>query len=163
MRVSVVSLYVALAAAGFTGPAIAQNAPPAVSTSAALSPAASQAAAVVDAFHRSLHRGDGAAAAVLLANDALIYESGGVEQNKAEYASHHLSADAAFSKATNRTVTQRSGQADNNVAWIATVSTTKGSYKGRLINSVSTETMVLRRDGTAWRIVHVHWSSANLK
>ncbi|CAM3216775.1 DUF4440 domain-containing protein [Sphingomonas antarctica] len=117
------------------------------------------AAAVVEAFHRSLKVGNIEAASALLASNALIYESGEVEHSKAEYASHHLPADAAFAKVTTRKVTRQSGNADADMAWIATESRTTGSYKGRAIDSASTETMVLRRDGNAWKIVHIHWSS----
>src|SRR6476619_707425 len=64
----------------------------------ALSPSAGGPAATVDSFHKALRRGDAAWAAALLAEDALIFESGEVERSKAEYASHHLGADAEFSK-----------------------------------------------------------------
>jgi ketosteroid isomerase-like protein len=128
-----------------------------------LPPAAQEAAATTEAFHRALRSGDVQAAGSLLAGDALIYESGGVERGKAEYASHHLPADAAFAKATKRTVTGRTGYARGDLAWIATETTTTGTYEGRAINSVSTETMVLRHENGAWRIAHIHWSSANVK
>lgn len=136
---------------------------PALAVTTQLPPAARDAATIVDAFHRALQAGDQDAAAALVASDALIYESGGAERSKAEYASHHLPADAAFAAATTRTVTRRAGHADNDSAWIATESTTTGTYKGRPINSRSTETMVLRREDGAWRIAHIHWSSANVK
>lgn len=128
-----------------------------------LAPSAREAAATIDAFHDALGKGDRVAAAALIAADALIYESGGVERSKAEYASHHLPADTAFASATKRTVTRRSGHAVGDLAWIATESTTTGNYKGRAINSLSTETMILRRETGAWRIAHIHWSSANVK
>ena len=121
------------------------------------------AGAVVEAFHLALGRGDTRAAAALLTDDALIFESGGVERGKAEYAAHHLAADAAFAKVTTRMVTRRSGRADGSTVWIASESTTRGSFKNKPINSVSTETMILRRDRSGWRIAHVHWSSANAK
>lgn len=142
----------AATAQGPTGPS---------SASSQLSPATSDAAAVVDAFHRALHEGDRAAAAALIAADALIYESGGVERSRAEYASHHLPADSAFAVATTRAVGRRSGHATEDLAWIATESITTGTYRGRPINSLSTETMILRREDGAWRIAHIHWSSAN--
>lgn len=123
-------------------------------------PAAREAAATVDAFHAALSKGDEAAASALLHTEALIFESGGAERSKAEYASHHLAADAAFAAATTRTVSRRSGHAAGDLAWIATESTTAGTFKDRPVNSVSTETMVLRRTGDEWRIVHIHWSSA---
>jgi len=140
-------------------PAHAQAAAPAVSLSAD----ARAASVTIDAFHTALKRGDTRAAAALLAEDALVFESGGVERGKAEYASHHLPADALFAKAVRSAVTRRSGWADGRTAWIATESTTKGTYKSKPINSIGTETMVLRRDPTAWRIVHIHWSSKNVK
>lgn len=126
----------------------------------ALAPPARQAAAVVDSFHAALQRGDTRAALGFLANDALIFESGGVERGKAEYASHHLAADAAFSQAVPATITRRAGEAVGNVAWIATEGRTTGTYKGKPVDRRTVETMVLRRTGAGWRIVHIHWSSA---
>lgn len=113
----------------------------------------------VASFHDALHRGDIAAAEAQLSSDVLIFESGGVERSRAEYVSHHLPADAAFAKATTRTVTAQSAKAVGDLAWVATESRTTGTFKGRAINNGSTETMVLRRDGGTWRIAHIHWSS----
>lgn len=152
-----------LAAAICAAPASAHDSVAPTPGLVALAPSASEAAATIDAFHGALSRGDQAAAAAFIAADALIYESGGVERSKAEYAAHHLAADAAFARATKRTVTRRTGHVSDGLAWIATESTTVGSYKDRAINSVSTETMVLRREDAAWRIAHIHWSSANVK
>ena len=144
-------------------PMLAASQIPPGAPAVALPPEAQEATATTEAFHRALRSGDLQAAESLLAGDALIYESGGVERGKAEYASHHLPADAAFAKATKRTITGRTGHARGDLAWIATETTTTGTYKGRAINSVSTETMVLRHENGVWRIAHVHWSSANVK
>ena len=57
---------------------------------------------VVNAFHAALKRGDATAALNLMAEDVVIFESGGVERHRAEYATHHLKSDAAFSAATTR-------------------------------------------------------------
>ncbi len=124
---------------------------------AATSPNA--AAATVSSFHEALRLSDLAAAAGLLSNEVVIYESGGVERGRAEYVSHHLPADAAFAKATTRIVTQQSANLSGDLAWIATESRTRGMFKGRAIDNGSTETMVLRRDGGTWKIIHIHWSS----
>ncbi|OHT18826.1 nuclear transport factor 2 family protein [Edaphosphingomonas haloaromaticamans] len=145
-------------------PAFAHDQTPAAAPRAVIAePAARDAGEVVTAFHAALARGDQTAAASLLADDALIYESGGVERTKAEYASHHLPADAAFAKGTKRSVTRTTGNATGVVAWIASESTVTGTYKKRAINSRSTETMILRRENGVWRIAHIHWSSANAK
>lgn len=148
-----------LAAAMLSPMAFAQPVTAEPTEVAALPSAARDAAVVVDAFHAALSRGDTAAAAAFLADDALIFESGGVERSKAEYASHHLAADAAFSKAVPAVTVRRSGDAANGLAWIATEGRMTGTYKDKPVDRVSTETMVLRQIGRTWKIVHVHWSS----
>ncbi len=50
---------------------------------AAMSSEAQEPAKAVDAFHAALAKGDGAAAAALLAEEALIYEGGHAERSKA--------------------------------------------------------------------------------
>jgi ketosteroid isomerase-like protein len=126
----------------------------------AVSASARPAAAVVDAFHAALRRGDTKAALSYLADNALIYEAGGVERGRQDYASRHLGADAAFAQAVPGTVTRRAGDAVGAVAWIATEGRTTGTYKDKAIDRVTTETMVLRRVGGVWKIAHIHWSSA---
>ena len=125
-----------------------------------LAPSARPAAAVVDAFHAALRRGDAGGALTFLTTDALIFESGGVERGKAEYASHHLAADAAFSQAVPARITRRAGEAVGHVAWVATEGRTTGTYKGKPVDRRTVETMVLRRTGAGWKIAHIHWSSA---
>jgi ketosteroid isomerase-like protein len=132
----------------------------AAATVAAVAPSVQPAAEAVDAFHAALQRGDTAAALAFLADDALIFEAGGVERGKQEYAAHHLGADAAFAKAVPGTVTRRAGDAIENIAWIATEGRTVGTYKDKAVDRVTSETMVLRRQGKTWKIVHIHWSSA---
>jgi len=126
----------------------------------ALPPSAKAAADTVDAFHAALRRGDPSAAAALLADDALVFEEGGVERSKAEYVGQHLPADAAFSQVVSSTVTRRSGGSDGALAWIASEGRMAGTYKGKAVDRVTTETMLLRRVGRDWKIIHVHWSSA---
>jgi ketosteroid isomerase-like protein len=126
----------------------------------ALSEATRAPAATVDEFHAALHRGDPAAALALVADDAVIFEDGRVERSKAEYAYHHAPADAAFSKATSSKQLSRNVQATAGLAWIATESRTRGRFNGADVDRMMVETMVLRRDPAGWRIVHIHWSSA---
>lgn len=147
----------ALAIACLWTPASAQRA----SAIAASIAVPREAAAVVDAFHAALGRGDTAGAAALLASDVLIYESGRAERSRVEYVAHHLPADAVFARAVRRSVTRRSGGVDGTLAWITSEATTKGKYKDKAIDSVGLETMILKRTGRTWRIVHIHWSSAD--
>jgi ketosteroid isomerase-like protein len=68
---------------------------------------------VVLAFHEALASGDSVTALELLAEDVVIYESGGVEASREEYRSHHLPADMAFTSSTEREVTVEQPVNDN--------------------------------------------------
>ena len=127
---------------------------------AALPASARDAAAVVDAFHAALRRGDTRAAARLLAPDALIFESGGAERSKAEYAARHLPADAEFAQAVTTVVTRRRGGSAGSLSWVASEGRATGTFRGKSVDRRTVETMLLRRDGGAWKIAHIHWSSA---
>lgn len=150
---------VAILALQAAAPPVAAAAP-AVLPTEAVAPSARDAAAVVDAFHAALRRGDTAAASGLLADEVLVFEDGRAERSKAEYGARHLGADAEFSRAVPGARTRRRGDSAGNFAWIATEGRTKGRYRGTEINQVTDETVVLRRIAGEWKIVHIHWSSA---
>jgi ketosteroid isomerase-like protein len=115
----------------------------------------------VDAFHAALRRGEPEAALALVADDALVFEDGRIERTKAEYALHHAAADAAYSKAVPSKRLSRSGHASGQLALVASESRTRGRFRGQDVDRIMVETMVLRRDPAgAWKIVHIHWSSA---
>lgn len=119
---------------------------------------------VVAAFHDALARGDRAGATTLLAAGVIIFESGGAELSREEYASHHLGADMEFAKATKREVVDRqAGEAAGDAAWVLTRSRTSGRFRDRPVDLRGTETMLLRKTADGWRIVHIHWSSAKAK
>ena len=99
-----------------------------LSSAAAAAPNA-DAVAVVETFHAALGRGDAKAAAALLADDAIIFEEGGAERSKAEYAAHHSPADAVFSQAVKSLTTRRSGDAAGEMAWVSSEGRTTGTYK----------------------------------
>jgi ketosteroid isomerase-like protein len=126
---------------------------------APMSSEAQEAAKAVDAFHARLAEGDGAAAAALLADDALIFESGHAERSRTEYASHHAGADAAYAAAVPSRLTRRNGFVDGDTAWIVSESRATGKYKDKAVDRVTTETMILRKTTEGWRIAHIHWSS----
>jgi mono/diheme cytochrome c family protein/ketosteroid isomerase-like protein len=135
---------------------------PAAPAVAELSAEAAAAAAVIDDFQHRLHHGDTKRAAQLLDPSVLIFEGGNAEKSRAEYASHHLGADSDFLKKATVTPLLRKGEANGNLAWIATESeiSTQGAKPLRLI---ATETMVLEKTAEGWRVAHIHWSSRERK
>ncbi|WP_341903515.1 nuclear transport factor 2 family protein [Sandarakinorhabdus limnophila] len=140
-------------------PGRAQVAAPAIAVADAARPAAE----IVDAFHAAISRGDAAMARTFLAEDALIFEAGFVERSAAEYSAHHMQGDMAYSKAVPSVLTKRTGDSTGNVAWIASEGRATGSYNGKPVDQLSTETMMLVRSGSSWRIRHIHWSSRPVK
>jgi len=114
----------------------------------------------VDAFHAALAMGDTKAVAALLTDKAVIFEEGGVERTKAEYSAHHLPADAAFAKVVRMSTARRFGDHGSGLAWVASEGRMTGTYRGKPVDRLITETMVLQETAAGWKIVHIHWSSA---
>ena len=115
-------------------------------------------ATAVEGYHRALAAGDSAAALALLAPGVVILESGGAE-TLAEYRSHHLPGDIAFARAARTTRSPLRVTVRGDAAWATSTSTVVGNYRGRAVNSAGAELMVLTRDGGAWKIAAIHWSS----
>lgn len=151
-----------VALAGFLGtadPAAAQHDQHAASAPASDSAAV---AAVVHQYHQALASGDSTAALALLAADAVILESGGIE-TRAEYRSLHLPSDIAFARAVTSDRGPIAVRIRGDVAWAASTSTTRGQYRDRAINSTGAELMVLTRTPDGLRISAIHWSSRNVR
>lgn len=117
------------------------------------------AVATAEAFSAALAAGDEATVKLLLAPDVLIYESGGQESSRDEYAAHHMKGDMAFLAKAHVQVLERKHRANGDLAWIATRSRITGTHKDKPVDLLSTETLVLERDPEGWRIVHLQWSS----
>ena len=115
-------------------------------------------ARVVRAYQQALTAGDSATALRLLTSDAVILESGGMESRE-EYRSHHLPSDIEYARAVKSTDGPLSVKVRGDVAWVASTSTAEGQFRGRPVNSLGAELMVLTRTGDGWRIAAIHWSS----
>ena len=118
-----------------------------------------KAAATVDAFEAAIVKGNEAMAKALLAPDVLIYESGGQETSRDEYAAHHMKGDMAFLAGSKREVLSRASGGDDQHAWVTTRSRITGRHKDKDVDILSTESMILKNTSEGWRIVHIHWSS----
>lgn len=115
-------------------------------------------AATVERFHAAVAAGDSALALSLLASDAVVLESGGIETRE-EFRAHHLPADIAFAQAVKSERGPMRVTIRGDVAWASSTSTTTGEYRGRQVNSTGAELVVLARSGREWRITAIHWSS----
>ena len=124
-----------------------------------LMPGSEEAAATVDAFHNALRRGDKAGAVEALDPSVVIFEEGYVERSRAEYEAHHLDSDASYAAVSTSAVTARSAFVSGDVAWVTSEGRTTGAVGERAIDRITTETMILVREASGWRIRHIHWSS----
>ena len=94
----------------------------------------------------------------LLADDAVILESGGRE-SRAEYRAHHLPADIEFARTVPAERDPLEVVVAGDVAWVSSTSVVRGSFRDRPVNAVGAELMVLTRTTTGWAIRAIHWSS----
>lgn len=114
----------------------------------------------VTVFHEALASGDKEKALEVLDPDVTIFESGGAELSRDEYASHHLDADMQFSAGTSRTIVEQTKGEAGDAGWVLTRSETRGTFREKEIDLLGAETVLLLRSGEhGWRIVHIHWSS----
>lgn len=121
------------------------------------------AAAAVEGFHAALAAGDREGVLRWLDPEVVIFESGGAEMSREEYASHHLDADMQFVRAVTSEVVDRQEHSAADAAWVLSRTHTAGRFRDRDVDVDGVETMVLRRGQAGWRIVHVHWSSQSRK
>ncbi|MDX5406227.1 MAG: nuclear transport factor 2 family protein [Chromatiaceae bacterium] len=115
-------------------------------------------ALTVTAFHHALRSGDTKSARAMLADDVLIVEGNGVERSADEYASHHMLADMKFMAAVHAETLEHQTKVLGNMAYSVSRTQLTGEYKGKPVDVVSKETLVLVDNGDGWKIVHVHWS-----
>lgn len=156
LHASVLAVALALSAPALAHDPKAHAAPPAA---AAVSAQARPAVAVVEQFSRALQSANFDQVRAWLADDVLILESGGAERSREEYLGHHAIADAAFLQGAHVQVKQRTARVEGALAWVGTESELHTTKDGKPMTLLSTETMVLRKTGSDWRIVHIHWSS----
>jgi ketosteroid isomerase-like protein len=114
--------------------------------------------AVAERFHTAITQGDSAAVSLLLAEDAVMLEAGGVE-TRAQYIKDHLPADTEFEKtvATKRSPIRVVVVGDS--AWATSTSDMTGTFQGKPIDLMATELMVLSRGPDGWRVRAIAWSS----
>lgn len=117
-------------------------------------------AETVNVFRSALVGGDTALALSLLAPEVLIYESGGEERSREEYAAAHLKADMKHLAGFYVDMLSQKSHVRERVAWVTTRIRYVSKSTDKPVENFGTETVVLERLATGWQIVHVHWSSS---
>ncbi len=115
---------------------------------------------VVDAFHSALKTGDSKTISGLTDPAVIIAEGGSVERSLEVYAGHHMPADMAYTAAVSFDLKDRQVLQSGDMATVISQSDATGTYEGKAIHMQTMETMVLQREGGAWKITHIHWSSS---
>lgn len=115
-------------------------------------------AAAVHRFHEALEKADSATAIQLLHPDVVIIEAGDVER-LAQYRGHHLPADIEFAQAVKAEKSELHVTVSGKFAWVWSTSSSKGTFRGRAVDSVGAEMMTLVKTDKGWRITGIHWSS----
>lgn len=126
---------------------------------ASSSETAESAEAAVDAFSKALATGNTREVLRRLAPDVLIYESGHQETSRDEYAAAHMKGDMDFLGRARIERLERRSNGSPYIAWVTSRVRIRAESKGKPVDAVSTETMVLTREDDGWRIRHIHWSS----
>jgi len=104
-------------------------------------------AVVADALYAALKNGDATAVSLLLADDVMILEGGHAQTSKADYMAGHMKSDMAFLPNIERELLSREASQAGDAAWVTTFSKSTGTYKGKAIDSVSREFLVMKRAG----------------
>jgi len=141
------------------GSTLLAHEPAARSVETAPAPAPSEALSVAGRFAAALKSGDREGVLACLAPDVVIFEHGGAEMSREEYAEHHLGGDLEYLRAIDIRVVDRRVLDGGDRVVVLTRSESSGEFRGKPVASAGTETLVLERRGAAWVIVHVHWSS----
>lgn len=113
----------------------------------------------VEAFHRALAGTDQKAVLAFLADDADVFEQGFVDASREEYARNSLTAEMAFANRTKREVQSQQSQSSGELAFVETLSRVRGAFAKDKVDVSDAETMILRKDGAGWKIIHIHRSA----
>lgn len=159
LAISVAPVSDARAQAAVEHPSAAHEAAYAAAVAQTLTPDAQAATAVVDRFGAALKKGDMAAVKTLLDPEILILESGGAERSRDEYLGHHAVSDAQFLGKAHIKLLHRTARRSGDLVWVGSECEIHTRKDDKPLTLLSTETMVLKKVGEDWRIVHIHWSS----
>lgn len=121
---------------------------------------------VASAYLDTMDSGDLDRAESLFARQSSIFEGGGEEGTWKHYREHHIGPELAEFKSfkTTKGKPEEAVSADGSMAFVAWPVEYRIALKdGKEVDSKGTVTFVLVREGDAYRIRHLHWSSRKKK
>jgi hypothetical protein len=119
-------------------------------------------AETVDAFHAALRAKDTGGALSLLDRTLVVFEFGAVDPTAEGYAFRHLPFDMDLAAATRWSLETRRVGGEGGERWVlSTYRVTGKQSDGTPIDQTTLETVILRRAGSLFRIVHFHWSTSD--
>jgi ketosteroid isomerase-like protein len=119
-------------------------------------------AETVDAFHAALRNKDTAGALSLLDRGLVVFEFGTADPTAEAYAFRHLPFDMDVAVATRWKLETRKAGGEGSERWVlSTYRVTGKTPDGSPIDLTMLETVLLRRSGEQFRIVHFHWSTSD--
>lgn len=125
----------------------------------AASPAGERSPAdTVQAFHEAMKQADRDAVLALMTPEATVYEMGYIDADRDVYSGAHLKADMALAVKVQREVLSSHSGRHGSQAWVLNEYRVTGRYRGKDIDSLGTETMLLEKRAEGWLIHHIHWS-----
>jgi hypothetical protein len=157
MRALVLAASLALASIA-AGPVFAQANATATSASEA-SPAARDAAQVVDAFMTALVGGQLEQAREQMTPNAVVVANGQVLGERDDYIDGAAKGDSAALRTVQRELARRDARAGSDVAWVVSEKRVRTAGAPQGPSEVVIETMLLAKTPAGWKITHVHWSS----
>jgi hypothetical protein len=126
----------------------------------ALAQGARTPAETVDAFHAALRNKDTAGALSLLDRGLVVYEFGVVDPTVEAYGLRHLPFDMDVAVATQWKLESRRSGGEGGERWVLSTYRVTGKQSDDTpIDQTTLETVILRRSGEQFRIVHFHWST----
>ncbi len=117
---------------------------------------------VVEYYHKALESSDKETVLKLLSDDLIIQE-GGHYQTGEDYKSSHLISDMAFTSVVKGTREVIEAVAGEDIGWVISSSIRQGEFKGKEIDSMGAEMMILKKEDGVWKIRAIHWSSRDNK
>ena len=141
------------------GPAFAQSTQPATAQ-AGQSAAQNEATKVVDEFMAALSNNQLEAARQAMTPNAVVIANGLVLGTRDGYIDGAAEADAVAMKSVrSRELMHRDSQVGAQVGWVVSEKRMVGEAAGQMRAMVLTETFLLAKTPSGWKISGIHWSS----